>query len=61
MKQTIDAELAADIARLDRMTPEQLAAEIGWGELLEAEQGFLDDADLKYRAELEKRAHLIYA
>lgn len=58
MKQTIDAELAADIARLDRMTPEQLAAEISWGELLEAEQGFLDDADLKYRAELEKRAHL---
>lgn len=61
MKQTIDAELAADIARLDRMTPDELAAETGWCERLAAETGGLDEFDAKYRAELEKRAHLIYA
>lgn len=55
-----EAELAADIARLDRMTADELAAETGWCERLDAEQDGLDDADLRYRAELEKRAHLTH-
>lgn len=56
-----EAELEADIARLDRMTPDELAAETGWCERYAAEQGLLDELDARYRAELEKRAHHIYA
>lgn len=59
MTQTIDAELAADIARLDRMTPAQLAAETAACEALHAFEPYAEEpGDLKYRAELEKRAHL---
>ncbi|MEV4837763.1 hypothetical protein AB0K05_24795 [Nonomuraea sp. NPDC049486] len=55
-----EAELAADIARLDRMTPAELARETAACEAFIA-YGQELPGDLKYRAELEKRAHLAHA
>lgn len=56
----MDAELARDIARLDRMSADELARETGAMEGLFAFGLYaLEPGDLKYRAELEKRAHLL--
>ncbi|MGS2641704.1 hypothetical protein [Streptosporangium sp. G12] len=48
----------ADIAALDNMTSAELARETGVAELVGALYGENDD-DRRYRAELEKRAHLL--
>ncbi|GAA5048089.1 hypothetical protein HNP84_000247 [Thermocatellispora tengchongensis] len=47
--------LAADIGRLDRLSPAELAQERGWAERLHAE-GRDTAEDLAYLSELEKRA-----
>lgn len=50
-------ELPRDIARLNRMSPRELAQETGRAELAEAEALRPESPeDLAYRAELEKRA-----
>ncbi|MEU0516673.1 hypothetical protein [Streptosporangium sp. NPDC006007] len=49
-------QLAADVARLDRLTPAELLLETGLAELAAAREQETPQ-DLAYRAELEKRAH----
>lgn len=48
-------QLAADVSRLDRLTPAELLLETGLAELAAA-TGDETDHDRTYRAELEKRA-----
>ncbi|MGW4426391.1 hypothetical protein [Streptosporangium sp. NPDC004631] len=48
-------QLAADVARLDRLSPDELLLETGLAELAAATGGETDH-DRTYRAELERRA-----
>ncbi|MGW4425881.1 hypothetical protein [Streptosporangium sp. NPDC004631] len=50
-----EQELAQDMARLDQLTPAELAYETGAAELAAATGGETDH-DRTYRAELERRA-----
>jgi hypothetical protein len=54
-KEVVDYELAVDIARLNRASRGELAYETSATEQLIA-SGQADAGDLRYRAELEKRA-----